>query len=175
MSARVQDLPAPSPLPGCRGPHCPLPCMLPLPTGNRALFSRRFHCTDTVRPKPDGACGLSRRVPADSGEAPGRDLQRFLRRETAGRNDRRHGFTGVRRVPRTRGRFHWLHVACTCLLMHFMIGRGRGDIMLEALGIVVHDCRKSCFVMPHVAGHGMWRAHVMRKQANLFQFGIANH
>ncbi len=41
---------------------------------------------------------------------------------------------------RTGGRLHWLHVASTGLLTHFRIGRGRGDIMLEAMDIAVHDC-----------------------------------
>ena len=52
---------------------------------------------------------------------------------------------------RTGSRLHWLHVACTGLLMYFGIGRGRGDVMLEALGIAVHDCRKSCFMLPATA------------------------
>ena len=72
---------------------------------------------------------------------------------------------------RTGGRLHWLHVACKGLLMHFGIGRGRGDVMLEAMGIVVHDCRKSYFRMPHVAGHGMCSAHGLRELESLFQFG----
>ncbi|MCY4183829.1 MAG: transposase [Rhodobacteraceae bacterium] len=75
--------------------------------------------------------------------------------------------TGIR----VGGRLHWLHVACTCFLTHFRIGRGRDDIMLEALGIVVHDCWKSCFGMPHVAGHGICCVNILRELENLFQFG----
>ena len=72
---------------------------------------------------------------------------------------------------RIEGRLHWLHVACTMMLTHFRIGRGRGDVMLEALGIVVHDCWKSYFRMPHVAGHGICCAHILRELESLFQFG----
>ena len=46
--------------------------------------------------------------------------------------------------------------------------------MLEALGIAVHDCRKSCFGMPHVAGHGMCRSYILRELENLFQSGREN-
>ena len=72
---------------------------------------------------------------------------------------------------RIEGSLHWLHVACTRLLKHFRIGKGRGDVMPEALGIGIHDCWKTCFMMPHVAGHGICRAHVPRELENLFRFG----
>ena len=72
---------------------------------------------------------------------------------------------------RVEGRIHWLHGACTRLLTHFRIGRGRGDVMLEALGIVVHDCWKSSFKLPDVAGHGLCCAPILRELESLFQFG----
>ncbi len=43
--------------------------------------------------------------------------------------------------------------------------------MLEARGIVVHDCWKSSFVMPNVEGHGLRCAHILRELEGLFQFG----
>ncbi len=49
---------------------------------------------------------------------------------------------------RIKGRLHWLHVACTHLLTYLWIGKGRGDVMLEARG-VVHDCWTSSFAMPN--------------------------
>ena len=72
---------------------------------------------------------------------------------------------------RIEGRLHWLHVACTNLLTYLWIGKGRGDVMLEARGIVVHDCWKSSFAMPHVVGHGLCCAHILRELEGLFQFG----
>ena len=49
---------------------------------------------------------------------------------------------------RIEGRLHWLHVACTHLLTYLWIGKGRGDVMLAARGVVVHDCWTSSFAMP---------------------------
>ncbi|MCY4307248.1 MAG: hypothetical protein OXC57_03130 [Rhodobacteraceae bacterium] len=46
-----------------------------MPTGNRGPFPLGCHCTGTARPEPDGACGLSRRMPTDSGEAPAGPLR----------------------------------------------------------------------------------------------------
>ena len=43
--------------------------------------------------------------------------------------------------------------------------------MQEAEGIVIHDCWKSCFGMPNVAGHGICCAHILRELESLFQFG----
>ena len=72
---------------------------------------------------------------------------------------------------RIEGRLHWLHVACTNLLTYLWIGKGRGDVMLAARGIVVHDCWKSSFAMPNVAGHGLCCAHILRELEGLFQCG----
>ena len=72
---------------------------------------------------------------------------------------------------RIEGRLHWLHGACTRMLTHFRIGKGRGDVMLDALGMVVHDCWKSSFKLPNVAGHGICCAHILRELESLFQFG----
>ena len=72
---------------------------------------------------------------------------------------------------RIGGRLQWLHVACTNLLMFLWIGKGRGDVMLEARGIVVHDCWKSYFAMPNVAGHGLCCAPILRELEGLFQCG----
>ena len=72
--------------------------------------------------------------------------------------------------PRIEGRLQWLHVACTRMLTYLWIGKGRGDVMLEALGIVVHECWKSYFAMPNVVGHGICRAHILRELENLVVF-----
>ncbi len=72
---------------------------------------------------------------------------------------------------RIGGRLHWLHVVCTNLLTYLWIGKGRGDVMLAARGIVVHDCWTSSFVMPNVAGHGLCCATILRELEGLFQFG----
>ena len=72
---------------------------------------------------------------------------------------------------RIGGRLQWLHVACPNLLTHLWIGKGLGDMMLAARGIVVHDCWTSSFAMPNIAGHGMCCAHILRELEGLFQFG----
>ncbi len=72
---------------------------------------------------------------------------------------------------RIGGRLQWLHVACTNLLTYLWICKYRGDVMLEARGIVVHDCWKSYFAMPNVDGHGLCCAHILRELEGLFQFG----
>ena len=72
---------------------------------------------------------------------------------------------------RIEGKLQWLHVACTGLLTYLWIGKGRGDVLLESLGIVVHDCWKSYFAMPKVEGHGICCAHILREPESLVQFG----
>ena len=72
---------------------------------------------------------------------------------------------------RIEGKLQWLHVACTGMLTYLWIGKGRGDVLLESLGIVVHDCWKSYFALPKVEGHGICCAHILRELANLVQFG----
>lgn len=72
---------------------------------------------------------------------------------------------------RIEGKLQWLHVACTGLLTYLWIGRGRGDVLLEAEGIVVHDCWKSYFALPKVGGHGICCAHILRELEGLVQFG----
>ena len=46
----------------------------------------------------------------------------------------------VKHMDETRlridGRLHWLHVACTNLLTYLWIGKGRGDVMLAARGLL---------------------------------------
>ncbi len=71
---------------------------------------------------------------------------------------------------RIGGRLQWLHVACTNLLTFLWIDKGRGDVMLEARGLVVYECWKSYFAMPNVEGHGLCCAHILRELESLFQF-----
>ena len=72
---------------------------------------------------------------------------------------------------RMEGRLHGRHVVCNHLLTYLWIGKGRGDVMLAARGLVVHDCWTSSFAMPNVVGHGLCCAHILRELEGLFQCG----
>ena len=74
---------------------------------------------------------------------------------------------------RIEGTLPWLHVACTGRLPSLWIGPGRGDVLLAAGGMVVHECWKSYFALPKGAGHGMCPAPILRERERRVPFGRA--
>ena len=73
--------------------------------------------------------------------------------------------TGVR----IGGKLHWLHVSGTRDMACFWIGKSRGDVMLDARGIAIHDCWKSYDAIEGVT-HGHCNAHLLRELNELIEF-----
>ena len=190
---QVQDIPEPSPLVvvdhvahGCACPHCTLVTRASFPEGVTAPVQYGPNLTALVVYLGEFQLIPVKRLVGAFKDVFGvklsegtivnmvsrmaekwRGVEERIRKEVVRARVVHMDETGLR----IDGGLHWLHVSCTRLLTHFRIGRGRGDVMHEATGIVVHDCWKSYFRMPNVAGHGICCAHILRELANLFEFG----